>query len=483
MKTRIFVAFLLSAASLTASAQRYAGTTLEDRIGHGQDSIHVLSNISLYREAFKAKNWEEALESWKFVFEKAPLSQVRLYQDGAWMLSQLTQSATEPAKKQEYFDLLMKVYDQRAANLEDLNSIATPKTVSTLGNVLCRKAYDYYYYSPKMDNNTAYKMFRDGIEDMGPNTEAFVLFGFIECSYNRFMMNKDNASVREDFIRDYMETNDICDRLLEQAKEYPAEVIPADPESADSTRWVEQVVLAPEAQKIVDNYQPTQDRCNDLFVKSGAADCDALEKIYSEKVEANKTDLAYLNGVLGVLTNFHCDKSNIYYVASDYAYQLNKTPNAAIGKAQKLLKEGNSTDAMRYLNEAIELETDNVKRSKIAFTIAQILYSKGNIGGCRQYCNKSLQYVPSNGKAYLLIANCIVRSASGDHLQKSYYYCLATDKCLKAKSVDPACAAQANRQIASYTAGYYPKSEAFFAGLKAGQSVSVMGETTTLRLR
>ena len=81
------------------------------------------------------------------------------------------------------------------------------------------------------------------------------------------------------------------------------------------------------------------------------------------------------------------------------------------------------------------------------------------------------------------MANCIARSASGDHLQKSYYYCLATDKCIKAKSVDPACAASANRQIASYRNGYYPKSEAFFAGLKEGQQVTVMGETTTLRLR
>ena len=50
-----------------------------------------------------------------------------------------------------------------------------------------------------------------------------------------------------------MNTNDICDRLLDQAKEFPAETIPADPESEDSTKWVEQVVLSPEAQKIVDD--------------------------------------------------------------------------------------------------------------------------------------------------------------------------------------------------------------------------------------
>ena len=249
------------------------------------------------------------------------------------------------------------------------------------------------------------------------------------------------------------------------------------------SEWEERVVLAPEAQKIIQNYQPTLDKCNDLFVKSGAADCETLTKIYSTKVEEAKKDLATLNGILKILQNFSCDKSDLYYKAADYAYELNKTPNAALGKASKLLKAGDTSGAMKYLEEAISLETDPAKKGKTAFVIAQVLYSRGNIGGCRQYCNTALRYNPSNGKAYLLIANCIVRSASGDHLQKSYYYCLATDKCLKAMSVDPSCAGQANRQMASYRSGFYPKSEAFFAGIKAGQTVSVMGETTKLRLR
>ena len=259
--------------------------------------------------------------------------------------------------------------------------------------------------------------------------------------------------------------------------------------SEDSTEWEERVVLAPEAEAIIKNYQPTQDLCNELFVKSGAADCDALTKIYEGKVEGAKQDLAQLNTILKILQNFECDKSDLYYKAADYAYELNKTPNAALGKAAKLLKAGDTDGAMKYLQEAIELETDNSKKGKTAFSIAQILYSKGNISGCRQYCNTALRYTPSMGRAYLLIANCIVRSAPGASqntdamLTRSYYYCLATDKCLKAMSVDPSCASRANSQIASYRNGYYPKSEAFFKGLKAGQSVSIMGETTTLRLR
>lgn len=176
MKRKFIVSCVLALSAISVSAQRYAGTQMYDRIGHGQDSIEVINNLSLYQEAYKAKNYAEAYEPWKYVFEKAPLAMIRIYTDGAWMLENMISKETDAAKKKEYFDMLMKVYDQRLANLDDLNSFATKKTTSTKGNVICRKAYDYYCYSPSMDNEEAYKMFRSGINDMGPNTEAFVLY-------------------------------------------------------------------------------------------------------------------------------------------------------------------------------------------------------------------------------------------------------------------------------------------------------------------
>jgi tetratricopeptide (TPR) repeat protein len=488
MKKKVLSALVMATVAICSYAQGYAGTTFNDRIGHGQDSLDVINQFSLYREEFKNKNYEEAYNCWKVVMEKAPLSQIRIYQDGDIICQELLKKETDAAKKQEIFNTMMDMHDTRIKLLDDLNSFATKLTTTTKGNILCRKAYDYFYYNPKPNYEEAYKLFQEGINDLGENVEAYILYGYIQCSYNRFQNKKDDQS-REDFINDYMNCNDICERLLDEAKQYPAEVIPANPESEDSTEWEERVVLSPEAEKIIKNYQPTQDLCNDLFVKSGAADCDALTKIYEGKVEGAKQDLNQLNTILKILQNFECDKSELYYKAADYAYELNKTPSAALGKAAKLLKAGDSNGAMKYLQEAIELEDDPVKKGKTAFSIAQILYSKGNVSGCRQYCNTALRYIPSMGRAYLLIANCIVRSAPGASqdtdamLTRSYYYCLATDKCLKAMSVDPSCAGRANSQIASYKNGYYPKSEAFFKGLKAGQSVSVMGETTTLRLR
>ena len=471
MRKKLLSALMIMAVSLSVSAQnsgKYTGTAVTDRIGHGQDSIDVMQSISNYRQDFRAGNYEAAYEFWKIAFTKGPLSQIRVYTNGAQILDTLVVRTQDAAQKQAYFDELMQVYDQRLKYLPDLNSFADEKDVVTTGYVLCRKADDYYRFAPKMDLETAYKMYHDGIDNLGKNIEAYILYDFIYCSYQRYMSNKENTEAREDFIQDYLLCDEICDDLLGQAREFA---------ESDTIR----------AQKIVANYWPTKERCNELFNSSKAADCQTLDMIYADKVEANKANASYLNGVLKVLINFDCDKSTIYDKVAKYAYEASGggagSSMSALGMAKRALKSGNESEAAKYLKQALDAETDGGKKAKMALTIAGIYYKQGNISGCQQYCRTALQYQPSMGKAYLLIANCIVRQAKGDHLEKSKYYCLAIDKCYKAKAVDPGCAASANRQAAGYRAGLYPQSEAFFQGLKAGQKVTVLGETTTLRFR
>ena len=450
---KILFACTLAMIAMAASAQNLKGTAVNDRVGHGNDSIEALGSLSLYQEAYKRKAWEEAIEPWTFVFEKAPLSQVRIYKDGAWIFEQLIQQESDAAKKKEYFDTLMKIYDQRLKYMDALNSFSSEKDQS----------------------------FKEGINDTGNDTEGFVLYGFMQLSDARYKAN--NEKYREDYINDYLLVTDICGRLLQQANEYESQVIPADPNSEDSTKWVEQVILDPTAEKIIANYQPPFDQAEELFVNSGAADCDALDKIYRPKVEANKTDNTYLTGVLKVLSSFDCDKSDLYDIAADYSYQINKTPQAAIGKASKCLKANDTNGAIKYFDEAISLLDDNASKGKYAYIVAALLYKKGNTSGCLNYINKTLQYNPSNGGAYLLKASIVARSGSRKDIMSTAPYCLAIDICNKAKAVDPSCAGRANRAIANYTANLYPKSEGFMAGIKAGTPASTSYGSTTIRFR
>ena len=132
---KILLACSLILASVAGNAQSLKGTSLNDRIGHGQDSIDVLGSLSLYQDAFKRQSYVEAVEPWEFVFEKAPLSMVRIYMDGTWMFEKLISDTTDPEKKQEYFDKLMKVYDQRLKYMDQLNSFSSAKAQSSKGGI------------------------------------------------------------------------------------------------------------------------------------------------------------------------------------------------------------------------------------------------------------------------------------------------------------------------------------------------------------
>lgn len=468
MKGKLILASAFAIFALGASAQ---SNDYKSRIGHGQDSIDVIEALQIYSDAYKAKNYKEAYEPWKTVLTKAPTARVDTYKKGQWMLQSLIQSETDAALKKQYFDDLMNLYDVRLKNMEVLNSFSGPKDQSSKGGIICRKAYDSYFMNPTPDVTKSYSLFKEGINDTGNDTEGFVLYGFIQLSDSRFEYDKEKY--REDFINDYLLVTDICGRLLEQANEYPTS-IQVDPESGDST-----VVLDPEAQKIIDAYQQPYDLAEDLFVKSGAADCDALDKIYRPKVEANKNDNNYLTGVLKVLRSFDCTKSDLYEIAADYSYQLVKTPAAALGKASKALKAGNTNEALKYFNESLALETDNAKKSKIYQAIAVIMYQRGNYGEALKWIDK----LPNNGSLLLLKASIVARSGSHKSIEATAPYCLAIDICNRAKAADPSCAGRANKAIANYTANLYPKSEAFMAGVKAGTRVSTAYGSTTLRFR
>mgnify|MGYP000222458349 FL=1 len=53
---KLIAALTIAMTGMGASAQDLSGTSIYDRIGHGEDSISVLGSLSLYQEAFKEQN-------------------------------------------------------------------------------------------------------------------------------------------------------------------------------------------------------------------------------------------------------------------------------------------------------------------------------------------------------------------------------------------------------------------------------------------
>ena len=443
----------LFALSLSATAV-FAQKGVEDgsRFGHGQDSLNCLKNISVYTEYVKTNNFKDAYPSWKAVFDEAPWAQIATYTNGAKILRGLIVAEKDGAKQKEYFDLLMKVHDQRIQYLDKLNTLS--KTKATKGDIMGTKAHDYFSMGGQ-DNNAAYAMFAEAVAAEKHNLPYYVLMEFVDASARKV---KADEAHKEQFVQDYIAAAGYASEALNAAKK----------ESAKK------------------NYQMAKDNIDAHFINSGVATCDNLQAIYAPKVEANKSNLDYLKQVVKVMKMLGCTESEAYFAASEYAHAIEPTAETAIGCGYMYYKKGDFNKCITYFDNAIELEQDPIKKADYNYSAAAVCFSNKQLSKAKQYARKSIELNGENGKPYMLIAQMYASSPNWSDeaaLNKCVFFAVI-DKLQKAKSVDPSCAEEADKLIRTY-AGYTPKDEdLFFIGLKKGDAVTIggwIGETTTIR--
>ena len=451
MKMKMVTA--LFALSLSATAV-FAQKGVEDgsQFGHGQDSINCLKNISVYSEYVKTNNFKDAYPSWKAVFDEAPLARMSTYTDGAKILRALIAAEKDGAKQKEFFNLLMKVHDQRIQYLDGLNKLVK-KPVSK-GDILGTKAHDYLTLGGQ-DTNEAYAMLSEAVAEEKQNLPYYVLMEFIDVSARKA---KAEEGHREQLVQDYIAASGYANEAFKAA-------------TKESSKK---------------NFQLAKDNIDAHFINSGVATCENLQDIYAPKVEENKDNIDYLKSVITVMQKLGCKESEAYFAASEYAHAIEPTAATAFGCGAMYYKKGDINKSMEYFDNAIELEQDPNQKAEFCYTAAQILFSNKQLSKAKQYARKAIENNGSYGKPYILIAQMYATSPNWNDeaaLNKCTFFAVI-DKLQKAKSVDPSVAEEADKLIRTY-AGYTPKDEdLFFIGLKKGDAVTIggwIGETTTIR--
>ena len=444
---------MLFALSLSATAV-FAQKGVEDgsRFGHGQDSLNCLKNISVYTEYVKTNNFKDAFTPWKAVFDEAPWAQVGTYTNGAKILRALIAAEKDGAKQKEYFELLMKVHDQRIQYLDQLNTLV--KNKATKGDILGAKAHDYFTMGGS-DNNQAYAMFAEAVAAEKQNLPYYVLMEFIDSSAKKV---KAEEAHKEQFVQDYIAASGYANEAFKAATKENAKK----------------------------NYQTAKENIDAHFINSGVATCDNLQAIYAPKVEENKTNLDYLKSVMKVMKMLGCTEAEAYFAASELAHAIEPTAETAIGCGYMYYKKGDFDKCLSYFDNAIELQEDPIQKADYYYSAAAVLFANKQLSKAKQYALNSIKFNGENGKPYILIAQMYASSPNWSDeasLNKCVFFAVI-DKLQRAKSVDPSCAEECDKLIRTY-AGYTPKDEdLFFIGLKKGSAVTIggwIGETTTIR--
>ena len=469
--------FLALMVLVSAGAYAQNGVTNDYRFGQGEDSIRCIETISILKVNFDTKEYNIAYPYWKILFTEFPVARVDTYTNGIKMLTEMIKLESDPKKKEEYIQELLSVYDQQVKYIDKLQEIT--KSPLSAGQIIGRKGLEYEKYYGTNAIDTLYEIFAKSVELEKGLSEYAVTERFMKYSANKYKKDKSHG---EQIIEDYLAASayivDVLDKYhdnIERCEQkYKEEGDPKD--SVNATKYSKMIDLSRIAKSNIDAY----------FINSGAATCDDLNKIYSPTIEANKSNIEYLNKVISVMSMVKCTENDAYLTASEYALAIEPTAKAAMGCGYRYFKKGETAKAMEFFDQAIELETSITTKAELCYKVGAVYFSLGNHGKARTYANKALQYNSKYGQPHILIAQIYASHPnwSDDGLLNACTFYVCVDRLQRAKSVDPSVKREADRLIGKYSA-YFPKKEdLFMRGYSNGSSVTVGGwinETTRIR--
>ena len=420
---------LLLAIATMVALPSFAVKGVEDgsKFGTGEDSIRCLENLSLYTNYYKIKDYNSAYDSWKVVFDECPTAAgTNLYSQGAYILAYKLASEKDQAKKQALFEELMKCYDQR------VKYYGTNKKYPE-SYIRGRQAMDYIKYSAEKDYlATVLPWLEQSVNGRGVDADNDVIQKYFELLEVRYQ--SDKAKYSESFIDSYLKLGDIVDKRIAKADKYK------------------------------EAYIITRNNLNAIFVNSGVADCATLEGVFSTKVEENKQNDEELEKIINIFDKADCKESEIYFTASRYAHALNPVAKTAVGCARQAFKKEEFANAVKFYNEAIELEQVDSLKYTYAIEKANALYQSKRYGEAKSAALQAISFDSKQGEPYMLLATiyATVDPYPEDPILNKTKFWAAVDKLQTAKSLEPELAEKANTLINSYRKFYPSKEEVFF---------------------
>ena len=395
---KLTFAFLFALSASGVMAQNFEGSTVEDRIAHStgniEDSIKTAKGyITMFQQAGANKDYKDMYINYKWLKKFAPFAVNGLYTQGPFMFYNLINAEQDPAKKKQYFEEMMELFDMRQKNLEALNSFS--KTKSTLGDVLSVKAEYYNWTAPVVlgkdfDLRKSYANFSEAIKMVNEQGGREITGSFLQTFFlvSDAIYKAMPNTMREQYLQDYLDSKDACEKMLQLAKEAQA--------NGDAER----------AQQLVATYDAPLAAIEQTFSQSGAADAEQIIAIYTKKFDAYKEDIAKLNSAINLMQQNDCDTASIYYQYAEAAYALQPTFTSAIGLAQKSQKDGDHEKMLEYYNKALELCSSDANRGAICLNISNALTKGKQYTGALTYAEKGIAYnADLTGKAYLKMAN------------------------------------------------------------------------------
>lgn len=452
--------------ALSVPANAQCGTFAQASDPSMAEEYHVL-----YRQDVK-NNPEMAFENWQKAFEAAPAADGARdfhFTDGIKIYKALLAKETDDAKKAEYKQKVMDLYDAAISCMES-GGVKLPKVTpeARVAYYLGRKGYDMYYTL-----NTGYEqnleVLEAAVEAGGNATEYSALDPLARIAVYQFQkgkIDKDKARAI------YEKINAIADHNIENN------------------------------QRLGSYYEQTKGAANGVFaaIETEIFDCDFFVNKMKPDYDEDPDNIENMKYFIITLKKQGCEPGSNAFLDeleakyAKYAAETNAQRQAEFEAnnpgviANKLYKEGKFAEAIAKYREALDAETDDSKKAGYYFSIASIQGRKlGQNGQARTNAYNAAKLRPNWGRPYMLIGDLYAKSSRNcgkDGYTRGLAVIAAIDKYRKAKSIDSEVTAEANKKIGIYSGSIPPKEDVFMRGKQGGKKDKVgcwIGETVTVR--
>jgi len=414
-----------------------------------------MTNLSIYAEHAKVKNYDAAYTPWKMVYETCPSINKANFSLGEKILAYKIKNSSG-TEKDGYISDLLALYDNSLKVFPD----KFPKAVVAIDKALL--LYDNKMASDEELYNMLHVAFEQDASNFKNPKALYLYFSSLVDLYNEG--KKDLQTVFDTY-------DDVTEKIDEENAKLTDQISKLLPKEEAGT------LTSKEKRKLkvaTTNSESYGKIAGSVDSKLGAlADCDNLIPLYQKSFEAKKTDVTWVKRAVGRMFSKDCIDDPMFQKLFEAQLALDPSADAYVYGGTLKKKAGDNKGAIADFNKALDLETDSKKKSNIAYKIATS-YRRSSKSTARKYAQKAIDANPSNGRAYLLIANLYATSANdcgSTPFEKRAIYWKAADMARRAGRVDPSLSGNANQSAASYSAKAPSKTDIFNSGM-AGKSVS-----------
>jgi tetratricopeptide (TPR) repeat protein len=432
---------------------------------YSQSKEDCLSNLSIFAEYAKVKNYDAAYEPWLKLKGECPDLNSAIYVYGERILKDFIKKNEGDSKKKFESDLLV-LYDEwlkyfpksKRTGKNEIGKILAIKAQSMIDYKLAenKEIYDVYDLAYKTDPQSF--------------TSPKGLYNYFKIYFNLYKENNSSVSLESVFEK-YEELSekfelemDVYSSKLDVLLKKEESDIPITGRESRNKRVYEVNMVA--CSTYLRNL-------NAIIAKE--ATCENLIPLYRKNFDKFKTDTVWLNRAASRMDSKDCSDDPLFVESVEALHQLNPSANSAYYLGLLNDKKGNSSEAIKYYTESIDLENDNLKKAKTLYKIALKFKKSGQFSKSRSYANKALNFQPSLGGAYLLISNLYAASANNcgtTQFEKRAVYWLAEKQARKAASVDASLRKTAIRTAVSYAGRAPSKTDIFTVG-RSGETISI----------